>query len=90
MINIFSFRRLPVLSFWQRLIHVFVTFGVVLIIADLLFMEQTDLWLAQLVIAILGAVAGSVVFAFLEHALFKMLAKRKHDDNKESSGPSSA
>jgi len=89
MTNIFSFRRLPELSFWQRLIHVFVTFGVVLVIADLLFMEQTDLWLAQLIIAIFGAVVGSVVFAFLEHAFFRMSAKRKHDDNKGSSGPSS-
>lgn len=81
--NIFSLRRLPELSFWQRLIQVFVTFGVVLVIADLLFMEQTDLWLGQLVIAIVGAAVGSVVFAFLEHAFFKMSAKRKHDDNKD-------
>ena len=79
--NIFSFRRLPELSFWQRFIHVFVTFGVVLVIADLLFMEQTDLWVVQLVIAIFGAAVGSVVFAFLEHAFFKMSSKGKHDDN---------
>jgi multisubunit Na+/H+ antiporter MnhG subunit len=77
MMNIFSFRRLPELSFWQRLIHVFVTFGLVLVVAELLFMEQTDLWLVQLIIAIFGAVLGSVVFTLLEHAFFKMSAKRK-------------
>ena len=81
--NIFSFRRLPELSFWQRFIHVFVTFGLVLVIADLLFMEQTDLWPAQLVIALFGAFVGSVVFTFLEHAFFKLSSKRKHDNTKD-------
>ena len=82
MMNIFSFRRLPKLSFWQRFIHVFVTFGLVLVIADLLFMEQSDLWLAQLVIAIFGAFIGSLVFASLEHAFFK-LANRNAKGEKD-------
>lgn len=80
--NIFSFRRLPEVSFWQRFIHLFVTFGLVLVAADLLFLEQTDLWLAQLVIAIFGAFIGSLVFASLEHAFFK-LANRNPDGEKD-------
>ena len=74
----FLLRPLRELSLRQRIAHGLITFGLPIFLLDILFMEHTEGWVGNLLIALLGGIVAGICFALIEHAVFVSIKKDKH------------
>jgi hypothetical protein len=73
----FLLRPLSELSLRQRIVHGLLTFGLPVFLLDVIFLEHTDSWIGELLIALFGGVIAGITLALLEHAFFRVVKKEK-------------